>query len=683
VVNNGVIGTTIHHLDEHYFAQVAKTFALAGYNVDIVVIVDAPFVMFDASKEGNRRFSGYCIEMVKEAARDLGFDYQLHLPSDASLTSTPAYFGTYGQGELDVLNQTLPVEIFWSGYFITKQRMQVFDMAYPFRSTALGLLVRNEVTTGKALSSTGAVFFPFTTALWGLILLTSIFSGAVLWFIEAPRRFENEQIEGNLGRSWHGAAINFGAQTWLTLATLLGFANHEPKTAAGKVYSLCYFTFCMLAMSAYTANLASIMTTEASTRGGITGMNDLIAKGKPVCVVENTAYGRWLQYESSWSDEINIRWTRGNEMVSSLREGLCDGVVATDIIIDYHLSNPANCELRKVGGAFWKQSLGVGLARTPQMSEFSAQLSVWVVTQWENVVFEEIEQRFMGTPCSGEDGARRRLRGRRRLKAGGGGAGSDGSTAMAGVSDSSDQLLLESMRLDTSHLGTICLVCFISGLASMLYSQLVIEPLDRRRLEKRVEKTLSKMIDADEDGKISFDEIGTDENLEAMLDSWNIIDYKKQGFLPIHSFEVFFCVLLEQLGMEGKDKRKKIASSVVETIDVDRDGTISYEEFSQFITDGSLRKFTRRASSSKGFGSKSETASQQGVSSSAARTSNVRAAQDAFKNASAGKPISAGSLPAAMASTSAFFSELHLELGVDNFIASRGLQGPAVEEGRA
>jgi ABC-type amino acid transport substrate-binding protein len=160
------------------------------------------------------------------------------------------------------------------------------------------------------------------------------------------------------------------------------------------------------------------MTTEASTRGGITGMNDLVAKGKPVCVVENTAYGRWLQYESSWSDEINIRWTRGNEMVSSLREGLCDGLVAEDIITDYHLSNPANCELREAGSAFWKQSLGVGLARTPQMSQFSAQLSVWMVTQWENVVFEEIEQRFMGTPCSGEGGARRRLRGRRRLKAG-------------------------------------------------------------------------------------------------------------------------------------------------------------------------------------------------------------------------------------------------------------------------
>jgi Ca2+-binding EF-hand superfamily protein len=215
----------------------------------------------------------------------------------------------------------------------------------------------------------------------------------------------------------------------------------------------------------------------------------------------------------------------------------------------------------------------------------------------------------------------------------------------------------------------------------MLYSQLVIEPLDRRRLEKRVEKTLSKMIDVSQDGKISFDEIGEDENLEAMLDSWNIIDYKKQGFLPIHSFKVFFCVLLKQLGMEGKDKRQKTANSVVETIDVDHNGTISYVEFSHFITDGALRKFTRRASFASG--SKSESASQQGGSSSATIMSSVRAAQDAYKNASARKPIPAGSLPAAMASTSDFLSERHLELGVSDFITSRGLQGPAVEEGRA
>jgi hypothetical protein len=120
--------------------------------------------------------------------------------------------------------------------------------------------------------------------------------------------------------------------------------------------------------------------------------------------------------------------------------------------------------------------------------------------------------------------------------------------------------------------------------------------------------------------------------------------------------------------MEGKDKRQKTADSVVATIDIDHNGTISYEEFSHFITDGTLRKFTRRASFSAGsksetasqhhfFGSKSEIASQQGGSSSAAITSNVRAAQDA-----AGKPISAGSLPAAMASTSNFFKEAEEEL---------------------
>jgi ABC-type amino acid transport substrate-binding protein len=196
-------GTAVNQLDQHYFvgaAQAAK--ALAGYKVDIVIVVDAPLVMFDSTEKGNKRFSGYCIDIIKEASLDLGFEYQLHLPSDANLAVE--YFGTYGQGELDVLNQTVPVEIFWSGYFVTRARMQMFDMAHPFRSTALELLVRDEISTGKALSSTSAVFFPFTPSLWGLLLLTSLFSAAVLWFLEAPARYENDQVEGKLGRSWLG-----------------------------------------------------------------------------------------------------------------------------------------------------------------------------------------------------------------------------------------------------------------------------------------------------------------------------------------------------------------------------------------------------------------------------------------------------------------------------------------------
>ena len=72
--------------------------ALRNHHLDIVVIVDAPFVVFDSREEGNSRFSGYIIDMINKAHTDLGFSFKLHMPSDADLSATPIHTGTYSQG---------------------------------------------------------------------------------------------------------------------------------------------------------------------------------------------------------------------------------------------------------------------------------------------------------------------------------------------------------------------------------------------------------------------------------------------------------------------------------------------------------------------------------------------------------------------------------------------------------
>jgi hypothetical protein len=211
--------------------------------------------------------------------------------------------GTYGQGVRDVINTTAMGDLYWSAYFITKSRKEDAFMSFPYKDVALQLVVQREPQTKN--SSWKAVIFPFTSGLWGLIVGTAIFAGCVLWYLEAPVENEGEDIEGTFDRTPIGFFFNINKTLYLAFGTLTGYVGHAPKSIAGRLFGLTYFTFCMLAVSAYTANLASIMTMMAVNEGGIESIADLLGahdRSSPkfnqdenkVCILENTAYGKWL-----------------------------------------------------------------------------------------------------------------------------------------------------------------------------------------------------------------------------------------------------------------------------------------------------------------------------------------------------------------------------------------------------
>ena len=143
----------------------------------------------------------------------------------------------------------------------------------------------------------------------------------------------------------------------------------------------------MLTMSAYTANLAAVMTTKSQSHPGITGVSDLVVAERPICVVENSAYGRWLANDSPWAGEIVLRWTPSVGMAAALRAGQCDGLIDRDLLVDYHLADPRNCEMKKAGPKFWHQSLGVGVAPYAELTDFTHQLSLWIAGQKEEVAY--------------------------------------------------------------------------------------------------------------------------------------------------------------------------------------------------------------------------------------------------------------------------------------------------------
>ena len=119
--------------------------------------------------------------------------------------------------------------------------------------------------------------------------------------------------------------------------------------------------------ASYTANLASILTQVKKIDMGIADMEEITAKGLPVCIAQSTAYGNWLMEESRWAGSVKFVPVAGAAgCLAGVKSGLCAGAIVTDAHGKFLLSqatssygggqdaSSSNCGLRAAGDIFWK-----------------------------------------------------------------------------------------------------------------------------------------------------------------------------------------------------------------------------------------------------------------------------------------------------------------------------------------
>jgi hypothetical protein len=98
---------------------------------------------------------------------------------------------------------------------------------------------------------------PFSTGLWGAIILEILIAGAIFYWMEGPsvQLVENEELELSKG---YIAGLVDGIYFSFTVFT--GVAHINPKTPGGKLVLLAQGWFVVIIISSYTANLASALT---------------------------------------------------------------------------------------------------------------------------------------------------------------------------------------------------------------------------------------------------------------------------------------------------------------------------------------------------------------------------------------------------------------------------------------
>ncbi|KAG8261588.1 hypothetical protein J6590_069537 [Homalodisca vitripennis] len=152
-------------------------------------LIQKPFVIREVDSAGNEKFSGYCVDLLEEIRKLIGFEYEIYIAPDNE-------FGTMDeQGQWNGIIRELiekRAEIGLTSLFVTAERENVIDYTVPYYD-----LVGITILMKKPKSPTS--LFKFLTVLesdvWLCILGAYFFTSFLMWAFDrySPYSYQNNR----------------------------------------------------------------------------------------------------------------------------------------------------------------------------------------------------------------------------------------------------------------------------------------------------------------------------------------------------------------------------------------------------------------------------------------------------------------------------------------------------------
>jgi hypothetical protein len=322
---------------------------LQGRKFKIVTVVEEPFVMLtDASVEATSvqpNFQGILIDLLHGVSNNLHFDYDLVLPKNGNTHA--AAMDMLVNGEVDMI---------WAHTTITPYRSYYADWIV-YSEPYYVLFVENMEMDPPA--SFFKFLRPFSNELWLTLLLMTTISGLIYYALESgwPVNFKSHEDKEPENES--ASIINSILANTLSLATGSG-GNLEPQTPTGQFYLVFWSFFILITVAAYTAEMASYLTTQKLNKS-IRSIDDLVSKGGSACVRYNSDELRVVStlYPSLGT---SVLFQSSYQVVEGIALGQCQGVVLDMTIGAYQIGKKEFCNLKASEHRFWREEVAVGLS---------------------------------------------------------------------------------------------------------------------------------------------------------------------------------------------------------------------------------------------------------------------------------------------------------------------------------
>ncbi|XP_062316588.1 glutamate receptor U1 [Osmerus eperlanus] len=224
----------------------------------ITTIKQDPYTMSKGSQ-----LEGYCMDLLSELSKKLGFKYSVHLVKDNNYGRQDdngdwnGMIGEVVRGEADLAIAPLT---------LTAAREKAVAMTKPFMQTGISILLKKDIVEEAGFFD---FLSPFSAETWGGILLAYLGTSACIFIVArlSPCEWSQPQTEENSFTLLHSLWYTAGA------LTLQGAGPH-PKALSGRVICCTWWMFALVLLACYFSNLSSSQSSD-STSLSVKGFEDL------------------------------------------------------------------------------------------------------------------------------------------------------------------------------------------------------------------------------------------------------------------------------------------------------------------------------------------------------------------------------------------------------------------------
>uniref|UniRef100_A0A665T2C2 Glutamate receptor n=1 Tax=Echeneis naucrates TaxID=173247 RepID=A0A665T2C2_ECHNA len=255
---------------------------------------------------------GFCIDLLSEVAKKVGFKYRVQLVKDGSYGRQDdngnwnGMIGEVVRGEADLAIAPLT---------LTAAREKAVGMTTPFMQTGISILLRKDISEGSGLFD---FLNPFSAETWVGILIAYLGTALSIFVVARISPFEwmHPQTEQNKFSLLHSLWYTAGA------LTLQGAGPH-PKSLSGRVICCSWWLFTIVLLACYFSNLSSSKSPE-SAQFTVKGFEDLANQDtiEYGCLAGSSTLSFFKNSNNPVYRRIYEHMERTKSFVSSMDEGV-------------------------------------------------------------------------------------------------------------------------------------------------------------------------------------------------------------------------------------------------------------------------------------------------------------------------------------------------------------------------
>ncbi|KRG07321.1 uncharacterized protein Dmoj_GI14037, isoform F [Drosophila mojavensis] len=440
-------------------------------NITLIVMTreERPYVMVkeDANITGNARFEGFCIDLLKAIAQQVGFQYKIELVPDnmygVYIPETNSWNGIVQElmerrADLAVASMT-----------INYARESVIDFTKPFMNLGIGILFK---ISDRAQTKFFSFMNPLAIEIWFYIAFGYILVSMCIWivarlspmewvrskpactmacdhmlrkirkannaydhfelkFIENPtnngthknddKNDANDVIDVDLGDNSDSDdtleletvqnSFTLKNSFWFAIGALMQQgADLYPRATSTRIVGGCWFFFCLIIISSYTANLAAFLTVERmitpiESAADLADQTEIqygtLEGGSTMTFFRDSKIGI---YQKMWRYMEN---RKTSVFVKTYEDGIkrvMEGNYAflmESTMLDYAVQR--DCNLTQIGGLL--DSKGYGIA-TPKGSPWRDKISLAILELQEKGIIQILYDKWWkntGDVCNRDD----------------------------------------------------------------------------------------------------------------------------------------------------------------------------------------------------------------------------------------------------------------------------------------